>query len=191
VSGFTSESLFYKSQEQHELKLKSFARYIAQLPADQNVLDIGCGYGELLRFAKPLGEYVGIDLVWEFVTEARRRYPGERFAVTDVFSYVGPAPDWALLVGVLSSVPTPEAVLSRAAELARKGIIFDITLEERLPADYVDLFRWSREEVQLVMRKFDLVITETYDAGATWVIFRAERRPLVERERMGSSLGGE
>jgi SAM-dependent methyltransferase len=191
MSGFTSETLFYRNQQQHELKLRSFARLAAKIAAGQSVLDIGCGYGELLRFGGLPGEYVGIDLVNDFVQEARGRYPRQHFEVADVFDYTCFKPDWSLLVGVLSSVPTPKAVLSRAAELAQRGVMFDITLGERLPADFVGLIRWSLEELGRLLHELGLVVTESYDAGATWVIFKAEHRSTVEDARIGPSRGGE
>jgi SAM-dependent methyltransferase len=174
ASGYRSEVLFYSNQQQHELKLKAYARLIARLPPGDSILDIGCGYGELLRFATPTGYYLGIDLVADFVEEARRRYPAQQFAVVDAFNYSGPAVDWALLVGVLSSVPTPKALISMAAKVARKGLIFDITLGERLPSGYLDLFRWTLEEVEATARELDLVLSESLDGQATWMIFRAE-----------------
>jgi SAM-dependent methyltransferase len=191
VSGFTSETLFYRNQQQHALKLRSFARLVAKIAAGQSMLDIGCGYGELLRFVELRGEYVGIDLVSDFVLEARRRYPRERFEVADLFDYDDSKPDWSLLVGVLSSVPTPRAVLSRAAELAQRGVIFDITLGERLPAGFVSLVRWSLEELWQLLNELSLVVTQSYDAGATWVMFKAEHRSTVEDARIGTSRGGE
>jgi 2-polyprenyl-3-methyl-5-hydroxy-6-metoxy-1,4-benzoquinol methylase len=174
LGGFTSETLFYKNRQQHEVKLRMFARHVACLPAGQSLLDVGCGYGELLHFVKPSGPYLGIDLVNDFVAEAHRRYPQNRFEVGDVLDCSGREFDWVLLVGVLSSVPEPAVLLSRAGAVARSGIIFDVTLDERLPADYADLSRWSLTEVEEVLQRLDYVITETCDIGATWALFRAE-----------------
>jgi SAM-dependent methyltransferase len=174
ANGYSSEVLFYRNQQQHEVKLKTYATLIARLPQGDSILDIGCGYGELLRFATPPGHYLGIDLVADFVEEARRRHPKRQFAVVDAFNYSGPVVDWALLVGVLSSVPTPKALISRAAKVARKGVIFDITLGDRIPPDYLDLFRCTIEEVQVIAHELDLTLIESLDAQATWMIFRAE-----------------
>jgi SAM-dependent methyltransferase len=174
AKGYSSEVLFYRSRQQHELKLRAYATLLGRLPQGDSILDIGCGYGELLRFASPPGHYLGIDLVADFVDEARSRHPKWQFAVVDAFNYSGPVVDWALLVGVLSSVPTPKALISRAAKLAKKGVIFDITLGERMPSDYLDLFRWTIEEVHITAHEVNLLLSESVDAQATWIIFRAE-----------------
>jgi 2-polyprenyl-3-methyl-5-hydroxy-6-metoxy-1,4-benzoquinol methylase len=189
--GFTSESLFYKTRQQHELKLRSYAQLISGLPAGESLLDVGCGYGELLRFARPRGQYVGIDMVEQFVQEARHRYPYQSFMAGNILDYCGLQSDWVLLVGVLSSVPEPEALLSRCALLARKGIMLDVTIGERLSEDYTDLTRWSEREIRRTLENLGLVVTASYDVGATWIILIGEHRPSIERARTGSRQGDE
>ncbi len=173
-SGFTSEMLFYKTRQQHDKKLQSYARLIDHLPDGQSLLDVGCGYGELLRFARPRGLYSGIDLVAEFVDEARRRYPNNHFEVGDLFERPELHADWAILAGVLSSVPESRMLLSEAAKRASKGILFDVTIDERLPEEFTDLSRWSKQEVLRFSQQLNLELTDIYDIGETWVIIRGE-----------------
>src|SRR3989344_8669342 len=49
---------------------------------DKSVLDIGCGFGEMGRFLTKRYEnvdYTGVDIVPEFITEARKQNPGLKF----------------------------------------------------------------------------------------------------------------
>jgi trans-aconitate methyltransferase len=174
--GFTSRTMFYNSQPQHERKLRAFADLLTGLPAGESLLDVGCGYGELLRFFEPQGQYLGIDLVREFVLEARRRYPTRRFATANLMTLAGQS-DWILLVGVLSSVPNPVDLLSRACQLASKGVVFDVTLYGRLPDDFDDLCRWSLRAITEVIDQLEYRVGEVRDTDESWVIIRAESRP--------------
>ncbi|MEM8602517.1 MAG: class I SAM-dependent methyltransferase [Cyanobacteria bacterium P01_H01_bin.121] len=48
-------------------------------PQVKNVLDIGCGYGQLTEYLRTdkhyQGEYLGLDIMARFITEAARSYP--------------------------------------------------------------------------------------------------------------------
>ena len=67
-------------------KGKQFLRF-HQLTADFNlgnssILDVGCGFGDLVQYLNAIGidefEYVGVDFVEEFVAEARLRNVSEK-----------------------------------------------------------------------------------------------------------------
>lgn len=179
-SGFTSETLFYKNPKQHDKKLQAYARLVENLPDGHSLLDVGCGYGELLRFTRLRGQYTGIDLVAEFVDEARRRNPDKRFEVGDLFERPDLCADWVVLAGVLSSVPESQMLLTHASKHAYRGVLFDVTIGERLPGYFTDLSRWSKQGVMQVSSGLNLELTETYDIGETWIIFRGELRPTAE-----------
>lgn len=49
------------------------------------VLEIGCGMGEFLEY-KPKGEYVGIDISIDNISEARKRYPNNEFHAMDALN---------------------------------------------------------------------------------------------------------
>jgi trans-aconitate methyltransferase len=192
--GFTSQAMFYRTRGQHARKLRAFASLVTQLPEGASLLDVGCGYGELLNFVNPRGSYLGIDLVEQFVLEARRRHPDRRFVIGDVFNGEVARHDWVLLLGVLSSVPDPMGLLVRSTRLARRGVLFDISLESRMPANFHDLFRWTPRMVVELMSTLPFAVTGTCDLGESWVLFRAERQqaaatPRQYPKRAASSLG--
>lgn len=56
---------------------------------NKSVLDIGCGFGELARFLNKRYQnvnYTGVDIVPEFIAEARHRFPQNKFIVRDLLS---------------------------------------------------------------------------------------------------------
>jgi SAM-dependent methyltransferase len=64
-----------------------------QLVADVNfegkeVLDVGCGFGDIIAFIKKKTtnfSYTGVDVVEEFISVARKRYPNSDFVLRDYF----------------------------------------------------------------------------------------------------------
>jgi SAM-dependent methyltransferase len=80
---------------------------IAELGPMHNtrVLDVGCGFGDFLSFLEGVANvpaaYTGIDVVPEFVDEARRRHPGARFDLGDVIDMpAGVVYDFAVASGI-------------------------------------------------------------------------------------------
>lgn len=75
------------------ISYKSVAKRYRQLVRDLNfenktILDAGCGMGDLLPFiyAKSSNfDYLGVDIIPEFIDIAKKRYEGNAFKVADVF----------------------------------------------------------------------------------------------------------
>jgi ubiquinone/menaquinone biosynthesis C-methylase UbiE len=74
-----------------------------------SVLDIGCGFGDMLGYLRSKewsGRYTGLDLVDELITEARKRYAGDRsaeFVCGDVSALDGShKSDMAVALGVFN-----------------------------------------------------------------------------------------
>jgi len=74
---------------------------------DKSVLDIGCGFGEMAKFLKKRYRgvlYTGVDIVPDFIEEAKKLNPGYRFLVSDYFSNpIDEKFDVVLASGVLNS----------------------------------------------------------------------------------------
>ena len=54
----------------------------------KTILDVGCGFGDIIPFIKKKTEnfeYTGVDIVPEFIKEARKHYSKYRFLVRDYF----------------------------------------------------------------------------------------------------------
>lgn len=128
--GYSAETLFYSDEELHAAKIIQYATLAHRIWSGcPSVLDIGCGYGSIIPFL-PQCSYAGIDVVPEFVEEARRRYPGRRLEVKDIYEY-NEKSEWVLLLGIMGSVPEPERLVTRAWELTTVGLIVDFIDSEK------------------------------------------------------------
>jgi SAM-dependent methyltransferase len=127
----------------------------AHLPLDSRILDYGCGYGRVCQalVAGGYSQVVGADSSAEMVQRARRMHPGLRFDVLTGpgLPYADGSFDAALLVAVLTCIPSDEGQRSLIATLERAlrvgGILYivDYVLQEdernqRRYAQYADEF---------------------------------------------------
>lgn len=56
----------------------------------KSILDVGCGFGDIIPFISNKNtsfKYTGIDLMKEFVEEAKKRYPDYKFAERNYFEH--------------------------------------------------------------------------------------------------------
>jgi len=103
-----------------------------------SILDVGCGFGDLLDFLHARrwqGRYEGIDIVPDLLAVARQRHPGGHFALGDIsgeplqklgrFDYVIASGVFnARLHGESNEVHIAKAI-ERMCEIARLGVFVD------------------------------------------------------------------
>ncbi len=126
--------------------------------AFESLLDVGCGLGDLLGQLRGIGwkgRYLGLDVVPEFLEEARRRFASEgaEFRPLELGSEgLGEAFDVAVAIGIFNhrTHQDPwrhlEGTLGAMWEHTRKAVVVDFlsaTAEERKP----DLCYWEAGEV--------------------------------------------
>lgn len=90
-----------------------------------NYADIACANGEYLYYLKkcfPGWELAGFDYEPEFINVARRvpGLQGVRFEVKDLFD-IEETFDIITFMGIISTIPEPEAVLSKLLDLCNPG----------------------------------------------------------------------
>lgn len=74
----------------------------------KRILDVGCGLGDFVSFLNERTsgdfQYIGIDIVPDFIEQAKRDYVGKNinFVVGDIYKAVFPPVDIAILSGALS-----------------------------------------------------------------------------------------
>ena len=176
--GVSSVAMFYASEEQHVSKLQAFSEAAATvLRSGESVLEIGSGYGQLLNYCSVPGTYLGVELVLAFVEEARRRHPSQRFVHADIMNLEVGSWDWVLMPGVLSAVPQPKMLLRRAIDIAQLGVLFDVTVEGRLPSSYRDLNRWQLSDAYRFIASTGFQATTMADRNRSWVILAATPKP--------------
>lgn len=122
--------------------------------ADRSILDIGCGFGDLLGFLKRQGiqikRYVGIDVNPEFIKVASMTYPEAEFHTVSLTSLTDSALscDLVVMLGLLNfrqqALDNPayaREMVHRAFALSRETLICDFLSSHRdpdyLPEDFV------------------------------------------------------
>ena len=83
--GQNAKGVDWGSEEKHSLRLREMIRYIIpNLKQGEKILDIGCGYGELVKVIKNEFNidhinYVGVDPCGNMIKEAINKFPGHEF----------------------------------------------------------------------------------------------------------------
>ena len=103
------------------------------------LLDVGCGFGGLLRYANEQGvklSYSGIDVADNMITYAREIFPAAEFFCGDVLrTDVGRTFDYVVCNGILTQkldIPALEMdeyankLIKRMYDLCHKGIAFNV-----------------------------------------------------------------
>lgn len=127
------------------------------------VLDVGCGMTDLAAFfdARSLPvRYIGVDITYGVLAEARRRFPGRRLLQADVFRH-SPFPSRAVDVAYCSGVfnlqlGNNEAfAIDACPVLARlsRGVAVANFLHRRTPQKYDHCHYYDPDQLIDAMRK--------------------------------------
>jgi len=126
----------------------------------KQVLDIGCGFGDLNQMLKHRAgseyEYRGVDFVPVLIEKAKELYPAEsiRFSCTDILAenFTG-SYDYAVASGLFntrfrdfSNYDFIEAVMHKALSLCRDGLAFDF-LSDKVSYHNSQTFHSSPERI--------------------------------------------
>ena len=172
--GPVSESLLYRSQEQHDRKLRHIAQLLgARLSRDSSVLDVGCGFGSLVDHL-PECQYTGIDLVTEFVEEARSRHPDRHFEVRSLASE-GKSYDWCVMACLLNGVPEPEELFLQSWGVSRVGVCFDLIDADKVSPDFHDLHRFDARATRVRLQELGEVECSAVGSWGFFLISRPHR----------------
>jgi SAM-dependent methyltransferase len=74
LHGPTPQGVDWNGKASHELRHRQFLRLLEGSP-DASILDIGCGYGDFMRFLREAGHrgpFIGYDVAPEMIREATR-----------------------------------------------------------------------------------------------------------------------
>ena len=84
--GIDHRALQWNSKQAQELRFKQLVNEIDF--EGKNILDVGCGFGDIIPFisAKTKNfEYIGVDIIPEFLQVAKNKYPKRKFIERDYF----------------------------------------------------------------------------------------------------------
>jgi SAM-dependent methyltransferase len=101
-----------------------------------SVLDLGCGFGDLVRYMRDRGldvEYEGCDINPSLIEIAQRKYPDETFFVADIQNdRLKRSYDFVLSSSAFNNIMEDEdqyvyaeSIISRAFALSREGVAID------------------------------------------------------------------
>lgn len=169
------ELFFYRDKLQYERKLRTYVSVLRSLGSGVGpLLDVGCGTGELLRRYRPKYGYLGVDVVPEFVTRARRNFPEYEFYRLNLLEESpGEGFPTAVLVGVLGSSPRPVELLSRAAELATHSLVFDYLVQGGSAEGVEGLRTLAPSSVRTALNRTGWTLTEHLKLGSSTRLVRA------------------
>ena len=140
-------------------------------------MDVGCGFGEMAKFLKKRYEgvsYTGIDIVPEFIEEAKKLYPESRFMVRDYLADpLDEKFDVILASGVLNSnVPDNMGYRERAIKImfehAKKVFAFNMLGAHPQPKNDQSKNVWYADSLEIL--KYCMSLTRR-------VILRANYHP--------------
>lgn len=126
--------------------------------SDRAVLDIGCGFGDLLHALgekfDPVAAYTGVDLVEPLVEEARQRWPAHSFVTGDFLELdFDDDFDFAVASGVfnhrldgIDNAAFIEAAMQRTFEICQDGFAFDF-LSDKVDYRLEHTYHASPEQV--------------------------------------------
>ena len=138
--GASSRGVDWGEQPDVDIRYGKMLEVIEQgAAACPSILDVGCGFGGLLDYAKRRGlelEYSGIDLVPEMIEHARNAHPAARFVVGDILAMTeAQCVDYVVCNGILTlkleaSILDMDRLARRLIRkmfsLARRGIAFNM-----------------------------------------------------------------
>ena len=132
--GFSGKIMVYPSEAQRRGKITQFGALLQEVVnAKDSLLDIGCGYGSLVRVL-PHCTNLGIDIVPEFINHAKQQYRSMDFQLMDVRECLGQY-EWCVLAGVVNSSPEPGLSVNLAWERCTKGVVVDFIDRNKMTID--------------------------------------------------------
>lgn len=125
------EQVYDASGEGREIA-EARARILLKLkPGIKRVLDVGCGFGDFLRFLEDEGVGVsGVDIAPHALKEARKRVSGRLYRVDVVSERLPYKDEWfdaVAIIDVIEHIFSSEKILSEAYRVLRKGGLVFIT----------------------------------------------------------------
>lgn len=118
--------LFYRDRNHQHAQLRHAVDHAGPLEG-KAILDIGCGYGDLLGLLPPCG-YVGVDVDDDVVEAARELWPGWWFDATDKVWEA----DVVFAIGTLQQCADIPASLDAWWRATRETLVVTTSVPEKL-----------------------------------------------------------
>lgn len=172
--GDSIESLASGKESRRQLRFKILSE-LADLK-DKNILDLGCGFGDLydfldLKYGENNFEYTGIDINPKIIEIAKKRYPKLNFFVSDIlnddfdqtFDFILSTSSFNNKLNEESNYTFIEKIFRKCYQLSREGFAIDFM------TDYVDykvsdeIFYYNPEKIFSIAKNFSKRVTLRHD----------------------------
>lgn len=135
--GATPQGVDWNGPESHELRHRQFLRLLDGA-ADASVLDLGCGYGDFLRFLRANGHhgsFVGYDVSPDMIAQARRLHGETSHCIWRIGADPDEVADFTVASGIFNvkgdiSIEDwgdhVDTVIDVLAKSSRRGFAFNV-----------------------------------------------------------------
>ena len=129
--GISPQGVHWRSRYTQEKRFEILLDFIKEQIEDSSILDVGCGFGDLIKHftSKNLypKSYLGIDKEDYFIEIASTIYPNTKFQQIDIFKDNLPKSDFYICSGALNIYEFDEMQLfiKNCFENSNKGFIFN------------------------------------------------------------------
>lgn len=148
---------------------------------DDTILDVGCGQADLFEYLKENSNYKGIDISFEMIEAAKRKYPKANVEWTDLENFKGEY-DWVVAIGPfnldinygknLSVKEAEKSQLNYFAEaigqmyrLSKKGIVITVLSDSIAKQRHVGLYYYNTAKVIDVCLRYTNKIMLDHSSG--------------------------
>jgi SAM-dependent methyltransferase len=137
LHGSTPQGVDWNGQASHELRHRQFLRLLDGAP-DASVLDLGCGYGDFLRFLRASGHrgtFIGYDVAPSMIEQARALYGEGADRQWRIGAHPAEVADFAIASGIFnvkgdvpdeSWTPYVQQTIDALARAGRLGFAFNL-----------------------------------------------------------------
>ena len=145
--GDTAEGLHFQSAKTQLDRFRVLRECLPEQLSELTLVDVGCGFGDLLRYLEEHGEapgrYIGIDMHERMVATARER-TGAEILLRDALHDPLPEADYYLCSGGMNTLTLEETRLfiERCYGASRRGYVFNILRG----ADASEIFNYRQPE---------------------------------------------
>lgn len=155
--GVDHKSLLWKSRGAAHQRFRQFWAEIDF--TNKSVLDVGCGFGEFGKFLvkRYKGvDYMGVDIVPEFIEEARKQLPSCQFEVKDLFNdEIREKFDVVIASGVLNSnvennMEYRQSAIKKMFDLTSHVLAFNMLGSHPAPANKKDSNIWYSDSLEIL-----------------------------------------
>ena len=137
LHGTTSQGVDWNGNASHDRRHRQFLRLLEGNP-DASVIDLGCGFGDFLRFLRSegfRGRFTGYDIAASMIEKARQLYGEGEDRQWRIGSEPEEAADFAIASGIFNvrgDIPTESWIdyvngtLDTLARAGRRGFAFNV-----------------------------------------------------------------